>query len=70
MPLSKLYTRKQALLFYEVTDTEGPTEEAMLEILAVFRYVFEYAGADNWTYHKRLEFIIPSHLKSLLPRKR
>ena len=23
MPLSKLYTRKQALLFYEVTDTKG-----------------------------------------------
>ena len=56
MPLSKLYTRKQALLFYEVTDTEGPTEEAMHEILEVFRDVFEFAVADNWSYHKRLEF--------------
>ena len=26
IPLSRLYTRRQALLFYEVTDTEGPTE--------------------------------------------
>jgi hypothetical protein len=41
--LSKLYTRKQALLFYEVTDTEGPTEDAMYEILELFREVFEYA---------------------------
>jgi hypothetical protein len=56
VPLSKLYTRKQALLFYDVTDTEGPTEEAMFEILELFRDVFEYAVADSWSYHKRLEF--------------
>ena len=56
VPLSKLYTRKQALLFYDVTDTEGPTEEAMLEILELFRDVFEYAVSDSWSYHKRLEF--------------
>mmetsp|Transcript_7148 Transcript_7148/g.10388 ORF Transcript_7148/g.10388 Transcript_7148/m.10388 type:complete len:180 (+) Transcript_7148:124-663(+) len=56
MSLSKLYTRKHALLFYEVTDTEGPTEEAMFEILQVFRDVFEFAVATNWSYHKRLEF--------------
>jgi len=45
--LSKLYTRKQALLFYEVTDTEGPTEDAMYEILELFREVFEYAVETN-----------------------
>ena len=56
IPLSRLYTRKQALLFYEVTDTEGPREEAMFEILEVFRDVFQYAVLDNWTYRKRLEF--------------
>ena len=56
VPLSKLYTRKQALLFYDVTDTEGPTEEAMFEILELFRDVFEYAVADSGSYHKRLEF--------------
>lgn len=56
MPLSNLYMRKQALLFYEVTDTEGPNEGAMLEILEVLRDVFEFAVATNWSYHKRLEF--------------
>jgi len=54
--LSKLYTRKQALLFYEVTDTEGPTEDAMYEILELFREVFEYAVETNWTYEKRMHF--------------
>ena len=56
IPLSKLYTMKQALLFYEVTDMGGSTKEVMFEILEVFRDVFEYAVANNWTYHKRLEF--------------
>ena len=49
MPLSKLYTRKQALFFYQVMDTEGPTEEAMYEFLEVFREVFEFAVATNWS---------------------
>jgi len=56
MPLSSLYTRRQAFLLYEVTDTEGPTEEAMLEILGVFRDVFEFAMYTNWSYRARLEF--------------
>eukprot|EP00590_Aulacoseira_subarctica_P006175 CAMPEP_0172420794 /NCGR_PEP_ID=MMETSP1064-20121228/7127_1 /TAXON_ID=202472 /ORGANISM="Aulacoseira subarctica , Strain CCAP 1002/5" /LENGTH=163 /DNA_ID=CAMNT_0013160907 /DNA_START=251 /DNA_END=742 /DNA_ORIENTATION=+ len=56
MPLSKLYTRKQALLFYDVTDTEGPSEDAMLEILELFRDVFEFAVGAMWGYEKRLEF--------------
>ena len=56
MSLSKLYTRKQALLFYEVTDTEGPTEDAMYEVLELFREVFECAVEKNWTYEKRMHF--------------
>ena len=56
IPLSKLYTRKQALLFYEATDTEGPTEGAMHEILELFREVFEFAVENSWSYLKRLEF--------------
>ena len=56
MSLSQLYTRGQALLFYEVLDTEGPTEEAMLEILKLLREVFEFAMDTNWSYRARLEF--------------
>jgi len=32
------------------------TKEALLEILEVFWDLFEFALADNWMYHKCLEF--------------
>ena len=56
MPMDKLYTRKHAHLRYKVVDTEGPTEDAMIEILQLFSDVFEYAVKDNWSYEKRMEF--------------
>lgn len=56
VPLTELYTRKQARLVYQILDTEGPTEEAMYAILELFRDVFECAVVTNWTYEKRLEF--------------
>mmetsp|Transcript_14017 Transcript_14017/g.20062 ORF Transcript_14017/g.20062 Transcript_14017/m.20062 type:complete len:283 (+) Transcript_14017:154-1002(+) len=55
MPLTDLYTRKQAQLFYQV-QYKGPSEEVMHEILQVFRDLFEYAAETNWSYEKRLEF--------------
>jgi hypothetical protein len=48
VPLTKLYIRKQALLFYDVADTERPSEDAMLEILELFRDVFEFAVEAIW----------------------
>ena len=56
IPMSKVYTRKHALLLYEVVDTEGPAEDVMIKILQVFRDVFEYAVEYGWSYEQRLEF--------------
>lgn len=56
MPLTNLYTRKQAHLFYQVLDTEGPFEEVMHEILQLFHEGFEYAVETRWTYDKCVEF--------------
>lgn len=69
MTLTKRYTRKQALMCYKVTNTTGPTKEAMHDILEVFRDVFEFVVADNWTIISALNSIMPSHSKSLPPKK-
>ena len=69
MPLSKLYTRKQALLFYEVMDTEGPAKEAIIEILKVFHDVFEFAVSTNWSYHARFEIYYAFPFKELTSKE-
>ena len=56
IPMSKVYTRKHALLLYEVADAEGPAKDVMIEILQVFRDVFEYAVEYGWSYEQCLEF--------------
>jgi len=55
IPLTDLYTTKQAQLFYQVL-YKGPSEEVMHETLQVFHDFFEYTAETNWSYEKRLEF--------------
>jgi len=54
LPLSSFYTVKQAL-FYDVAYA-GLSEEAVQEILELFRDVFEFAMKTEWSYEKRIEF--------------
>mmetsp|Transcript_3619 Transcript_3619/g.5387 ORF Transcript_3619/g.5387 Transcript_3619/m.5387 type:complete len:183 (+) Transcript_3619:114-662(+) len=55
VPLAELATRKQAQLTYHMQEV-GPAEDVVHEILGVFRDVFEFAVAANWSHEKRLEF--------------
>jgi len=69
MLLTDLYSRKQAYLFYQVLDTEGPSEAAMHESLQLFRDVFEYAVETRWDYETRLEFYHSYPFEELLTKE-
>mmetsp|Transcript_8696 Transcript_8696/g.12683 ORF Transcript_8696/g.12683 Transcript_8696/m.12683 type:complete len:186 (-) Transcript_8696:1246-1803(-) len=56
LPMSVAFTRKHAYLLFKVIDTQGPSEDVMLEILQLFREVIEYAVVSGWSYERRLEF--------------
>lgn len=55
MSLNKLYTRKQAHLFYQVLGKEGPSKDTRHKILQVFHDVFDDAVEGKKSYEKRLE---------------
>jgi len=69
MLLTDLYSRKQAYLFYQVLDTEGPSEAAMHESLKLFRDVFDYAVDTGWDYETRLEFYHSYPFEELLTKE-
>ena len=52
--MSKVHTRKNALLLYGVADAEGPAEDVMIEILKVLRDMIACAVEDGWSYEMRL----------------
>ena len=56
LPMSRAFTKKHAHLLFKVVDTQGPSEDVMLDILQLFSEVIEYAVENGWSYEKRLEF--------------
>jgi len=54
VPLSSVYTRKQALAF-DISYV-GPTEDVVWEMLELFRDVFERAVRTSWSFERRVRF--------------
>jgi hypothetical protein len=67
LPLSNFHTFEQAM-HYDVAHV-GPTEEALQEILELFRDVFEFAMKTEWSYEKRIEFYHSFPFEELPTRK-
>jgi len=68
VPRDSMYTFTQAELLYD-EQYVGLSEEVMREIVEVFRDVFEFASASNWSYEKRMEFYHSFPFEEMLTRE-